>query len=76
MKLKCNDGAIRSFSVAHCDGDFISKGVYFEGFIDAFCEKCGYNFGCHSTVVLKPEFKKHICKNFTGGSKYEDKNGS
>jgi len=62
MKLKCNDGIIRSFSVARADGDRMPDGSRFDGFAEAKCEECGQLFGCHDTSILKPVFKKHACE--------------
>ena len=39
MKLKCNDGIIRSFSVARADGDRMPDGSRFDGFAEAKCEE-------------------------------------
>jgi len=49
MKLKCNDGVIRNFSVA-------------KGLALARCKECGVTFGCHAAIILKPLFKSHVCK--------------
>lgn len=62
MKLKCNDGIIREFDIAHADGDYLLNGSRQEGFEDAICIHCGKNFGCHDTKILKPKFRKHVCK--------------
>jgi len=52
MKLKCIDGVVREFVPSN------DKGRYHE----AYCVHCGYEFGVHDTAILKPEFRKHICK--------------
>lgn len=55
MKIKCGDGKVRRFRVSE-----IGK---FTGFpTEARCLECGEGFGTHDTYILKPLFKKHICK--------------
>ena len=54
MKLKCNDGATRTFEIA-CIDPISSR------YIEAYCVLCGHLFGVHDTKILKPEFKEHIC---------------
>lgn len=56
MKLKCNDGKVRRFRVSDFgDGSIISK-------LESKCLECGEVFGFHDTKILKPRWKKHICK--------------
>lgn len=70
MKIKCDDGLTRNFEPAHCDGDYVppkKRALYggmkrFQAFSDAMCLECGEEFGCHSTNVLKPTFRKHDCE--------------
>ncbi len=63
MRLKCDDGKVREFQVVQP-----VRFKYRDGFcfpIDdkgAKCLECGLEFGFHDTSVLKPEFRKHICK--------------
>lgn len=54
MKLKCIDGVVREFEPSRTT----TWGIQCE----AYCMNCGYEFGVHDTKILKPEFKKHICK--------------
>jgi hypothetical protein len=59
MKLKCNDGLVREFVVAH---------VGFDGpheYVEAYCRECGEGFGIHDTHILKPKFKEHSCEGST-----------
>lgn len=62
MKLKCDDGIVREFAVAHCDGDRLPDGTRADGDSEAFCLHCGLMFGVHDTHILKPEFRKHKCR--------------
>ena len=62
MRLKCDDGITRRFSIAHIDGDYLPGGTRQNGGVEAFCEECGYPFGYHDTHILKPQFRDHICK--------------
>ena len=55
MKLKCNDGVVRNFRISEYN-------KFWEVNTDAFCLECGYNFGVHDTKILKPMFKKHVCR--------------
>jgi len=66
VKLKCEDGVIRDFQIAHGDGDFLPDGSRHNGYSDAFCRLCGYEFRCADTKFLKPKFKKHICEKKQG----------
>ena len=61
MKLKCNDGKVRDFEVAHGDGDFLPDGSRHDGFAEAYCKHCNEGFGCHDTHILKPKFREHVC---------------
>jgi len=61
MKLKCDDGVVRHFSIAYCDGDYLPNGERQDGFSEARCEDCGKLFGVHDTRILKSKFKNHIC---------------
>jgi hypothetical protein len=64
MKILCNDGNVREFSKAICDGDYMPDGTRANlpsHGIDATCINCGYAFGVHSSKYLKPRFKAHIC---------------
>jgi len=56
MKLKCNDNKVREFQISYFDKTYCK-------WYEAECLECGYEFGVHDTKILKPEFKKHICKN-------------
>ena len=64
MKLKCDDGKVRRFGIALCDGDYESDGTRFGGVSgrEARCMECGYPFGFHDTKIIKHLFKKHVCK--------------
>ena len=62
MKLRCNDGIVRNFSIARCDGDYLSDGTRQDGDLEAFCLECGYGFGWHDTYLLKSHFRKHTCR--------------
>lgn len=62
MRLKCVDGTVREFEVAHADADHMPDGSRHSGYSDARCKLCGYNFGCHDTRILKGRFKNHTCK--------------
>ena len=65
MRIRCDDGIVREFSRAICDGDRLPDGTRanlpVKG-IDSECTKCGYVFGVHSSQYLKPRFKQHVCK--------------
>jgi hypothetical protein len=61
MKLKCDDGTVREFSLPFRN----ESGECF----DAVCVKCGKEFGYHDTRVLKPFFKKHVCKTINSTSR-------
>ncbi len=61
MKLKCDDGVVRTFHIAVCDGDPLGGGRYAEGYREAMCDHCGHPFGVHDTKVLKPLFRAHSC---------------
>lgn len=54
MKLKCIDGKVRRFIIPK-----ESNGAHMS---EARCKECGEEFGVHDTFILKPIFKKHICK--------------
>ena len=62
MKIKCNDGKVRRFEVAACDGEVLPDGSRMRGYREARCLECGMEFGVHDTKILKPLFKKHVCK--------------
>lgn len=55
MKLKCNDGKVRRFSIAEYQA---GHGSYSE----SRCLECGETFGIHDTKVLKPQWKEHVCE--------------
>lgn len=57
MKIRCIDGKVRRFKVA----DNALHQMYGNA-DEAKCLECGFQFGCHDTKILKPEFRKHICK--------------
>jgi len=59
MKIKCIDGKVRNFRVAHYDGDSNISGTW-----EAKCEDCGKLFGVHDTKILKPKFINHICEEY------------
>lgn len=55
MRIKCEDGIVREFTVSRecpVTGDFN----------DSICCECGEYFGTHDTYLLKPEWKKHVCE--------------
>ncbi len=62
IKLQCQDGVVRDFFVAHCDGDLLPNGTRSNGSSEAGCNECGKLFGVHDTKVLKPRFRDHICE--------------
>lgn len=55
MKLKCIDGKVRNFTLPYQDNIWQQH--------EAQCLECGEYFGIHDAKILKPMFKKHICKN-------------
>lgn len=61
MKLKCNDGIVRRFSISYTDGDRLPDGDRMNGWLEAHCKECGREFGFHDTKILKPRFKAHVC---------------
>jgi hypothetical protein len=61
MKVKCNDGIVRSFQIAYNKGDIMYMGGKAQVDSDAFCEDCEENFGSHDSKTLKPLFRAHIC---------------
>ena len=64
MKLKGNDGVVRRFSPASCDGEY-RRGVRVEQAIESECLECGERFGVHDLTILKPMFRKHVCEAYT-----------
>ena len=54
MKLKCNDGKVRTFVISHPH--------FWIGWEEAYCSECGETFNVHDTKILKPMFKSHLCK--------------
>jgi len=54
MKLKCNDGIVREFSLPAINEILLWN--------EAMCVHCGEKFGIHDTAILKPRFKAHTCK--------------
>ena len=54
MKIKCNDGIVREFSVSV---EYASKTRQSE----SRCQTCGIYFGAHDVKILKPQWKAHIC---------------
>lgn len=69
MKLRCNDGVVRSFAPAIPTGTLCHDGKYTTQPAEAQCLDCGYQFGVHDTWILKPKFKTHICKEIDDGNK-------
>lgn len=69
MKLKCDDGKIRTCT---CKGYGEIK-IYKGCLIDSKCLSCGANFGVHDTHLLKPKWKKHICNSPKLPSQFTDK---
>lgn len=66
MKIRCNDGLVREFSRAYCDGDRLPDGSrlnipYGRG-QESECMSCGKLFGVRSSKSLKPAFKAHHCE--------------
>ncbi len=61
MKLRCVDGIVRIFEVAREDGKLYGI-IRQEGYTEACCSHCGHTFGVYDTKIIKPRFKKHICK--------------
>lgn len=62
MKLKCNDGKVRSFSV--CRNNliaFVTK---------AQCDECGKKFEVYDTDISRSMLEAHVCDKAE-----EDKNG-
>lgn len=55
MKIKCDDGIVRSFYNPPYD-------YHRYGGVEAICEECGKDFGVHDTKIIKPLWKKHVCK--------------
>lgn len=55
MKLKCNDGIVRNFTIAEYDD-------IYRWWQPSICLCCGFVFGIHDTRILKPKWKSHICK--------------
>ena len=56
MKIKCNDGVVREFSIAEpriVPGGWINN--------DSLCLTCKKSFGVHDTKILKPLWKAHVC---------------
>jgi len=62
MKIKCNDGIVRTFTIARNDGDRMSNGERASGNLESYCSNCDTPFGCHDTKILKLKWKKHACK--------------
>ena len=64
MKLKCDDGITRNFHVCLLDGDYdpYGNGERCLGDTEAYCMECGAGFGYHDTKILKPEFRRHVCR--------------
>jgi len=56
MKIKCNDGIVREFTVC------IQAKDWFSTISTSKCKNCGKEFGIHDTWILKPIWRKHICK--------------
>lgn len=55
MKLKCDDGIVRSFRVAEFNGRSLHR-------FDSICLECHYSFGVSDTGILKSRWKRHVCK--------------
>ncbi len=60
MKVKCDDGVTREFSICRPTDQFAREAT------DSTCAGCGYNFGVHDTRWLKPHWKAHVCLNDSG----------
>ncbi len=61
MRLKCDDGQVRTFSIAFNDGDHVGGGLRSTRDSEAYCEDCGEPFGVHDLKILKPKFRAHSC---------------
>ncbi len=61
MKLKCNDGITRNFTLSHyC---VIANWCVIANLQDARCDECGEIFGEYlAREEMKSEFRKHVCK--------------
>ena len=55
MRLKCDDGVVREFSP--CAKEWTRGDIG-----ESSCNECGLGFGFHDTHILKPLWRKHICK--------------
>nr|BAP25605.1 hypothetical protein [Clostridium botulinum] len=53
MKLRCNDGIVRAFTLPWTNNLNQEQ--------EAQCLECGKYFGIHDTEILKPLFKEHTC---------------
>jgi len=62
MKIRCEDGIVRNFIIAHCDGEPCDGKSSVSGNWGSSCSECGEIFGFHDTKVLKPQWRKHKCQ--------------
>ena len=58
MKIKCNDGNVREFSI--CRPSALDS-----RYNESRCQGCRVFFGVHDTNILKPLWKKHVCAAIT-----------
>jgi len=67
MLIRCDDGVVREFTRAYCDGDRLPDGSRLNDPMgrgrEAECVSCGRLFGVHSSKYLRPAFKAHRCYN-------------
>jgi hypothetical protein len=69
MKIKCNDGIVRRFQPATPQTVVTAYGPKETGYMgEARCLECGEQFGVHDTLILKPRFREHSCKNQKAGA--------
>lgn len=55
MKLKCNDGIVRSFRIS-------KRGDVTGHYTESSCLECHKYFGVHDTWLLKKFFREHTCE--------------
>jgi len=67
MKIKCNDGIVRRFSISEPEPSGIKVNDSF--MMESICMECGQGFGIHDTKILKPRWKQHICNRLVAESK-------
>lgn len=61
MRIRCNDGKVREFSVAVTDGQHMRDGTRASGHAESQCYGCNELFGISDTKLLKPRWKAHVC---------------